>query len=204
VARLVDLFESAKAVDEAVSRINGSAPPGEHPPSARGRAYRARLESFSTADPPIPTGQTAFGWPSRHRGRSTRPRSRRCRSTAACRQTGGRYKKKAAPWGSDRRAGLQSGRPRPGGLGRATLMGGSSPAFAPRQSRSAPFEAARNCGHQTIRAEVYVSLSDDEAELIQIDENLVRANLSDAAPVSTKAMRWMRSASFPKATTPGP
>ena len=42
------------------------------------------------------------------------------------------------------------------------------------------FEAARNCGHQTIRAEVYDSLSDDEAELIQIDENLIRANLSDA------------------------
>ena len=42
------------------------------------------------------------------------------------------------------------------------------------------FEAARNCGHQTIRAEVYDSLSDDEAELIQIDENLIKANLSDA------------------------
>jgi len=41
------------------------------------------------------------------------------------------------------------------------------------------FEAARNCGHQTIRAKVYDSLSDDEAELIQIDENLIRANLSD-------------------------
>jgi hypothetical protein len=30
VARLVDLFESAKAVDEKVSRINRSGPPGEH------------------------------------------------------------------------------------------------------------------------------------------------------------------------------
>jgi hypothetical protein len=48
--------------------------------------------------------------------------------------------------------------------GDATTPWRSSPAFAPRQSRSAPFEAARNCGHQTIRAEVYVSLSDDEAE----------------------------------------
>jgi hypothetical protein len=51
------------------------------------------------------------------------------------------------------------------------------------------FEAAGNCGHQTIRAEVYVSLSDDEAELIQIDENLVRANLSDAERILHVA-RW--------------
>ena len=42
VARLVDLFGSAKAVDEEVSRINGSAPPGEHRRLRRGRAYRAR------------------------------------------------------------------------------------------------------------------------------------------------------------------
>ena len=51
------------------------------------------------------------------------------------------------------------------------------------------FEAARNCGHQTIRAEVYDSLSDDEAELIQIDENLIRANLSDAERILHVARR---------------
>ena len=50
-------------------------------------------------------------------------------------------------------------------------------------------EAARNCGHQTIRAEVYDSLSDDEAELIQIDENLIRANLSDAERILHVARR---------------
>jgi ParB family chromosome partitioning protein len=41
-------------------------------------------------------------------------------------------------------------------------------------------EAARKCGHQAIRAEIYDSLSDDDAELIQIDENLVRADLGFA------------------------
>ena len=51
------------------------------------------------------------------------------------------------------------------------------------------FEAARNCSHQTIRAEVYDSLSDDEAELIQIDENLIRANLSDAERILHVARR---------------
>jgi hypothetical protein len=53
VAQLVDLFGSAKAVDEEVSRINGLAPPGEHR-RLRGVELTARgLESFSTADPPI-------------------------------------------------------------------------------------------------------------------------------------------------------
>ena len=41
-------------------------------------------------------------------------------------------------------------------------------------------EAARKCGHQAIRAEIYDSLSDDDADLIQIDENLVRADLGFA------------------------
>jgi ParB-like chromosome segregation protein Spo0J len=36
-------------------------------------------------------------------------------------------------------------------------------------------EAARKCGHQTIRAEVYDDLGDDEAKLLRIDENLCRA-----------------------------
>ena len=40
-----------------------------------------------------------------------------------------------------------------------------------------------------IRAEVYDSLSDDEAELIQIDENLIRANLSDAERILHVARR---------------
>ena len=44
-------------------------------------------------------------------------------------------------------------------------------------------------GHQTIRAEVYDSLSDDEAELVQIDENLIRANLSDAERILHVARR---------------
>jgi hypothetical protein len=52
VARLVDLFGSAKALDEEVSRVNGSAPPGEHR-RLRGVELSARgLESL-TADPPI-------------------------------------------------------------------------------------------------------------------------------------------------------
>ena len=41
-------------------------------------------------------------------------------------------------------------------------------------------EAARKCGHQVIRAEVYDDLGDDEAKLLQIDENLCRAELSPA------------------------
>ena len=54
MARLVDLFESAKAVDEAVSRINGSAPPGEHRRLLRVELTARSLEGFSTADRPIP------------------------------------------------------------------------------------------------------------------------------------------------------
>jgi hypothetical protein len=53
VARLVDLFESAKAVDEKVSRINGSAPPGEHRRLLGVELTARGLQSFSTADPPI-------------------------------------------------------------------------------------------------------------------------------------------------------
>jgi hypothetical protein len=77
MARLVDLFESAKAVDEAVSRINGSAPPGEHRRLLRVELTARSLEGFSTADRPIakavdcPTGRTALGWPGHRHGRST-------------------------------------------------------------------------------------------------------------------------------------
>jgi hypothetical protein len=75
-------FESAKAVDEAVSRINGSAPPGEHSCLLRVELTARSLESFSTADPPIAkavrrsTGRTALGWLGRRRGHSIRPPSR--------------------------------------------------------------------------------------------------------------------------------
>jgi hypothetical protein len=53
VARPVDLFESAKAVDEEVSRINGSAPPGEHRRLLGVELTARGLGSFSVADPPI-------------------------------------------------------------------------------------------------------------------------------------------------------
>jgi predicted transcriptional regulator len=62
VARLVDLFGSAKALDEEVSRVNGSAPPGEHR-RLRGVELSARgLKSFSTADPPIAKGVQLPDW----------------------------------------------------------------------------------------------------------------------------------------------
>ena len=72
VARLVDLFESAKAVDEKVSRINGSAPPGEHRRLLGVELTARGLQSFSTADPPIAKAvqlpdwdeSTKFAWPS--------------------------------------------------------------------------------------------------------------------------------------------
>jgi hypothetical protein len=71
VARLVDLSESAKAVDEEVSRINGSAPPGEHRRLLGVELTARGLESFSTADPPIAKSvrlpdwdePTKFAWP---------------------------------------------------------------------------------------------------------------------------------------------
>ena len=58
-----------------------------------------------------------------------------------------------------------------------------------RGSRSRRPRISSGSGHQTIRAEVYDSLSDDEAELIQIDENLIRANLSDAERILHVARR---------------
>jgi hypothetical protein len=62
VAPLVDLFGSAKALDEEVSRVNGSAPPGEHR-RLRGVELSARgLETFSTADPPIAKGVQLPDW----------------------------------------------------------------------------------------------------------------------------------------------
>jgi hypothetical protein len=62
VARLVDLFGSAKAVDEEVSRVNGSAPPGEHRRLLGVELTARGLESFSTADPPIAKGVQLPDW----------------------------------------------------------------------------------------------------------------------------------------------
>jgi hypothetical protein len=53
VARLIDLFESAKAVDEEVSRINRSGPPGEHHRLLGVELTARGLESFGATDPPI-------------------------------------------------------------------------------------------------------------------------------------------------------
>jgi ParB-like chromosome segregation protein Spo0J len=64
------------------------------------------------------------------------------------------------------------------------------------------FEAARNCGHQTIRAKVYDSLSDDEAELIQIDENLIRAtSATPSAYCTSLAGRNSTRSYIPKRST---
>jgi hypothetical protein len=62
VARLIDLFESAKAVDEEVSRINGSAPPGEHRRLLGVELTARSLESFSTADPAVAKGVQLPDW----------------------------------------------------------------------------------------------------------------------------------------------
>ena len=62
MARLVDLFESAKAVDKEVSRINGSAPLGEHRRLLRVELTARGLKSFSTADPPIAKGVQLPDW----------------------------------------------------------------------------------------------------------------------------------------------
>ena len=62
VARLVDPFESAKAVDEEVSRINRSGPPGEHRRLLGVELTARGLESFSTTDPPIAKGVQLPDW----------------------------------------------------------------------------------------------------------------------------------------------
>ena len=60
--RLVDLFESDKAVDEKVSRINRSGPPGEHRRLLGVELTARGLESFSTTDPPIAKGVQLPDW----------------------------------------------------------------------------------------------------------------------------------------------
>jgi hypothetical protein len=62
LARLVDLFESAEAVDEEVSRVKPSAPSGEHRRLLGGQLTARGLGSFSTADPPIAKGVQLPDW----------------------------------------------------------------------------------------------------------------------------------------------
>jgi hypothetical protein len=50
---LADLFGRAEAIDKEVSRINGSAPAGEHRRLADVELAARNLESFSTANPSI-------------------------------------------------------------------------------------------------------------------------------------------------------
>ena len=53
VAQVVDLFSRAEAVDKEVSRINGSAPSGEHRRLRQVELVARGLDNFSRADPPI-------------------------------------------------------------------------------------------------------------------------------------------------------
>jgi hypothetical protein len=53
VAQLVDLFRRAEAVDKEVSRVNGSAPSGEHRRLRQAELVARGLDNFSRADPPI-------------------------------------------------------------------------------------------------------------------------------------------------------
>jgi hypothetical protein len=53
VAQVVDLFSRSEAVDREVSRINGSAPPGEHHRLRQVELVARGLNNFSRADPPI-------------------------------------------------------------------------------------------------------------------------------------------------------
>ena len=69
----------------------------------------------------------------------------------------------------------------------------NAPTVIPLRDREQPTKEANPARsarrRPEIRAEVYDSLSDDEAELIQIDENLIRANLSDAERILHVARR---------------
>jgi hypothetical protein len=53
VAQFVDILHRAEAVDRDVSRVNGSAPAGEHRRLAEVELAARNLESFSTANPSI-------------------------------------------------------------------------------------------------------------------------------------------------------
>ena len=52
-AQFVDLFERIEAVDKEVSRVNGSAPEGEHRRLRQTELVARGLDNFSRADPPI-------------------------------------------------------------------------------------------------------------------------------------------------------
>jgi hypothetical protein len=69
----------------------------------------------------------------------------------------------------------------------------NAPTVIPLRDREQPTKEANPARsarrRPEIRAEVYDSLSDDEAELIQIDENLIRANLSDTERILHVARR---------------
>jgi predicted transcriptional regulator len=53
VAQFVDLFSRAEAADKEVSRVNGSAPAGEHRRLRQTELVARGLGNFSRADPPI-------------------------------------------------------------------------------------------------------------------------------------------------------
>ena len=60
--QLVDLFERIEAVDKEVSRINGSAPEGEHRRLRQTELVARGLNNFSRADPPITKAVQLPGW----------------------------------------------------------------------------------------------------------------------------------------------
>jgi len=67
--QLVDLFERIEAVDKEVSRVNGSAPEGEHRRLRQTELVARGLDNFSRADPPITvqladwTNSEKMAWP---------------------------------------------------------------------------------------------------------------------------------------------
>jgi hypothetical protein len=67
--QLVDLFERIEAVDKEVSRVNGSAPEGEHRRLRQTELVARGLDNFSRADPPITvqladwTNSAKMAWP---------------------------------------------------------------------------------------------------------------------------------------------
>ena len=62
VAVLVDLFERIEVIDKEVSRINGSAPSGEHRRLLQVELVARGLNNFSRTTPPIPKGVQLVDW----------------------------------------------------------------------------------------------------------------------------------------------
>jgi predicted transcriptional regulator len=73
VAQLVDLFERIEAADKEVSRINGSAPSGEHRRLRQVELVARGLNNFTRADPPITKAVQLADWT--HSERLIWPRS---------------------------------------------------------------------------------------------------------------------------------